>query len=67
MLFEQIAGSTDVQRNDGFLISHSVVMISGVSLHLCSMNPTQLRQRHHNHTHLAILHYILKFIYCDIT
>jgi len=33
-MVEYVAGSSDLQWNDGLLISHSVVMNCGVSLHL---------------------------------
>ena len=58
------AGSSDRQWNERLLTSHSVVTNCGVSLHLCSMNPTLgLEKRKHNHTHPAFLWYMLEFIY----
>ena len=63
-MVEYIAGSSDLRRNEGLLMSYPAVTICGVSLHLRSMKPTRaLRKRNLNHTHPAFLCYMLKFIY----
>jgi len=50
-----VAGSSDLRRNEGLLISHSVVTTCGVSLHLCSMKPTQAWEKE------TLITYILPF------
>ena len=52
-MVEYIAGSSDLQRNEGLPISHSDVTICGVSLYLWYMKPTRLRKRNLNQTHPA--------------
>jgi len=50
-MVEYITGRCDPRQNEGLLISHSVITISGVLLHLWSMNPFQLRTGNLNDIH----------------
>jgi len=43
-MVEYLAVSSDHRRNEAIFISHCVVTIGGVSLHLWSMKPTKLRK-----------------------
>jgi len=57
-------GSSDLQRNEGLLISGSVVKNCGVSPHVWSMRPTRtLWNIYLNHTHPAFLWYMRQFRY----
>ena len=63
-IVEYIGSNSDLWRNDGLLISYSVVTICGVSVHLGSMKPTwALRKSNLNHAHPPFHVYMLEFIY----
>jgi len=51
-MIEYIAGSSDLQQNEGLPISHSVVMICGVSQHLWSIKPTWAWEKETLITHI---------------
>jgi len=65
-IVEYIAGSSDPHWKGDLLISHSVVMICGFSLHLSSMKQIWQRNSNLNHTHPTFLCYMLEFKSYDI-